>query len=312
MLLYYFIVLVALLSFVLGGASGTRQGNATLKGMERPVPDSKTLWCKAVSKGTTFLNAMSYSNFDAGQAFIPPIMSARSQWGLSYFHRGAVTSTRSHRLNDAIENTTAIGGLPISFAPKYTGLAGVDKRATGATLIMGVNSKDRRERIQSSHLRRRSQAKTCADRAKDMQPAVPTDQFPAIKASSDLLWALRQEETNISKAASNINFFMSLSIETPDTLMILMRALKQVGSKLTKAGKIFDIAGTIFDIAGTIFDIAGTIFDMTGEQGKAILGSPNAVAFAYFLINHEAVLRNKIIDSVDFMECETNDKSPCM
>jgi hypothetical protein len=41
-------------------------------------------------------------------------------------------------------------------------------------------------------------------------------------------------------------------------------------------------------------------------------GSPNAVAFAYFLITHKPQLGNKIIDAVRVMECETSHRSPCM
>ena len=47
-----------------------------------PTPANDYLWCKAVSKGTTLLNAMSYSDIDAGRVFMPPRHSARSLWSL--------------------------------------------------------------------------------------------------------------------------------------------------------------------------------------------------------------------------------------
>lgn len=40
------------------------------------------LWCKAVAKGVTLLEAMSYSDADAGKTFMPPRHSARSLWSL--------------------------------------------------------------------------------------------------------------------------------------------------------------------------------------------------------------------------------------
>ena len=47
-----------------------------------PAPANEYLWCKAVDKGTTLLDAMSYSDADAGQTFVPPRHSAQSLWSL--------------------------------------------------------------------------------------------------------------------------------------------------------------------------------------------------------------------------------------
>jgi hypothetical protein len=49
---------------------------------DTPEPASDALWCKAVAKGTTLLNAMSYSDSDAGRTFTPPLKSAQSFWSL--------------------------------------------------------------------------------------------------------------------------------------------------------------------------------------------------------------------------------------
>jgi hypothetical protein len=49
---------------------------------DTPEPASDALWCKAVAKGTTLLNAMSYSDSDAGRTFTPPLKSAQSFWTL--------------------------------------------------------------------------------------------------------------------------------------------------------------------------------------------------------------------------------------
>lgn len=47
---------------------------------EVPPPASEELWCKSVAKGTTLLNAMSYSDADAGRTFRPPRASAQSDF----------------------------------------------------------------------------------------------------------------------------------------------------------------------------------------------------------------------------------------
>lgn len=45
-----------------------------------PLPASDELWCKSVSKGTTLMNAMTYTDEDAGQIFSPPRDTARSDY----------------------------------------------------------------------------------------------------------------------------------------------------------------------------------------------------------------------------------------
>lgn len=87
-----------------------------------------------------------------------------------------------------------------------------------------------------------------------MDPPVPEDDFPPLKSSSDIMWAL-WEKLVLSDAAlenkGNIKFFMSLSVENEETLTILKRALDQVSSDLTREGRTFD---------------------MSTEEGRAILG----------------------------------------
>lgn len=47
-----------------------------------PPPASDELWCKAVTKGTTLFNAMSYTDADAGAQYSPPRTTAESPWKL--------------------------------------------------------------------------------------------------------------------------------------------------------------------------------------------------------------------------------------
>lgn len=92
------------------------------------------------------------------------------------------------------------------------------------------------------------------EKAKSLQPPVPQNQLPALRSSSDMMWALWEKDVLLNvhlEDRGNINFFMSLSIENEDTLRILRRAFNQVNSDLTRVGRIFD---------------------MTTEEGRAILG----------------------------------------
>lgn len=65
-----------------------------------------------------------------------------------------------------------------------------------------------------------------------------------------MIWAL-WELNVILGHTTNVNFFMTVSIENEDTLAIIRRALAQKNTDLTRPGYIFD---------------------MTTEEGKAILG----------------------------------------
>ncbi|KAF1841088.1 uncharacterized protein K460DRAFT_410480 [Cucurbitaria berberidis CBS 394.84] len=285
---------------------------------EVPTPANEQLWCKSVAKGTTLLDAMSYSDADAGRVFSPPRPSARSLWSLEHLkpwgwniypnkgpdwcnwesdgYWGFANFIRSKGISD---KCVADGGLwDVSIVmhaemsdiepddQKYKGPDGRERRITAAEYNIGINGK------QGGVIAFKRYGP--AQRAKILEPPVPEDQFPPLKSSSDIIWALWEKHVLPNaelKDKGNINFFMSLSIENKDTNQILKRALNQANSDLTRAGRTFD---------------------MSTEEGRAILGSPNAIAFAYFLIQHKAELGNKIIDAVHAMECETSHQSPCL
>ncbi|KAL6708398.1 hypothetical protein ACN47E_002661 [Coniothyrium glycines] len=278
-------------------------------------PADDGLWCKAVAKGTTLVKAMSYDDSDAGALFQPPMGSATSHWSVDHLPLWSWTLERESRRDWCNWEADGYFGIANFFRAlgisyrciqyggnwaisevlhgdrfsetkfedqTYRGPDGRTRRFTGAEFYMGVSGIDGGVITLGRH--------GCADQASKLNPPVPPDQYPAMKQSSDLLWALWENDVRIEKQ-SNINFFLSVSIENDDTLQIIKRALDQIGTKLTRAG---------------------TIFDMSSEEGKAILGSPNAVAFAYFLIQHKAVLGTKMISEVHVIQGETEHKSPCL
>lgn len=90
----------------------------------------------------------------------------------------------------------------------------------------------------------------CEDRAKYFDPPIPADEFPLLKQSSDMLWALWELDVPIAQRG-NINFFISLSIENKATLQIIKRALDQTEKQLSPNP---------------------VVFDMSSEEGRAIMG----------------------------------------
>lgn len=98
-------------------------------------------------------------------------------------------------------------------------------------MYMGVNGKEGGVVALKRH--------GCKDRGDELDPPVPADQYPELKQSSDILWALWEEDVE-SRYQSNINFFLSLSIENEQTVQIINRALAQQHSTLSSVGKIFD------------------------------------------------------------------------
>ncbi|KAF2856443.1 hypothetical protein T440DRAFT_550791 [Plenodomus tracheiphilus IPT5] len=283
-----------------------------------PEPASEALWCKSISKGTTLLNAMSYTDADAGKTFNPPRPFARSFWDLSlpspwgwsinlanlqdfcdfepepkgYWGMGPFL--RSKGLS---AKCTSEGGKWVvsqvfhgDYSEKYESVdeqtyVGPDqrrRRMTAAEFIMALNGNDGGCITFSRH--------GCEIRAADLQPPVPPADFPSLRQSSDVLWALWEKDVSPDQRG-NINFFLTLSIENTATLQVIRRALEQTKRQLTQTP---------------------AIFDMTTEEGRAILGSPNAIAFAYMLIQHKDVFVNRIIDRVEVMEGLTSHKSPIM
>ncbi|KAH7388663.1 hypothetical protein BKA66DRAFT_440340 [Pyrenochaeta sp. MPI-SDFR-AT-0127] len=285
-----------------------------------PQPANEELWCKSVAKGTMLLNAMSYSDADAGQLFMPPRDSARSYWELDDLeewaynvyvepdpawcrwdkggHWGVANFFRSRGISDKCREHGGLWELSLIYHgegyrandpskvelvnQKYTAPDGVQRRPTGARFHMAVNGAQGGIIALSRNGPKENGAR--------LKPPVPADQMPILQSSSDIMWGLWQHDVD-REDLDNIHFFMALSIVNEATLKVLKRAFNQRNSDLNKVG---------------------LIFDMTTEEGKAILGTPNAIGFAYFLIQHKAELGNKIIDGAHVMECETDHKSPCI
>ncbi|KAF2832786.1 hypothetical protein CC86DRAFT_414326 [Ophiobolus disseminans] len=143
-----------------------------------------------------------------------------------------------------------------------------------------------------------------------LQEVHPTDhkasKLPEMQRSSDMMWA--QWEFHVPEdKRSNIQFFITVSIENPTTLALMRRALNERGKELTRKVERFE---------------------MSTDQGKALLstrreamefkvlikvpGSPNGAGFAHFLIQRKAEVGLKQIEAVWVFECSTGSKTPCL
>ncbi|KAL1603492.1 hypothetical protein SLS60_005079 [Paraconiothyrium brasiliense] len=76
----------------------------------------------------------------------------------------------------------------------------------------------------------------------------------------------------------NIKYFWTQQVANSESASIIASALKMWGKELTKW--------------------PGATWSMESDEGKALLGSPNAISFGYFLISHKKELGNKKITKV--------------
>ncbi|KAJ4345209.1 uncharacterized protein N0V89_011338 [Didymosphaeria variabile] len=97
-------------------------------------------------------------------------------------------------------------------------------------------------------------------------------ELPALRSSADLLWGLWcRDNPNIK----NIKYFWTQQVANPETASIIASALKMWGKEVT--------------------GWPGATFSMESDEGLALLGSPNAISFGYFLTSHKKELGNKRI-----------------
>jgi hypothetical protein len=87
---------------------------------------------------------------------------------------------------------------------------------------------------------------------KERQPAVAGGELPAVRAFSDVAWLSWK---NMADDIKDLNYFMSLSINNPETAAIISRAVREV-----------------MPDARSFPEWSGYKFDTKTPQGQAILG----------------------------------------
>ncbi|KAF2131799.1 hypothetical protein P153DRAFT_383888 [Dothidotthia symphoricarpi CBS 119687] len=276
------------------------------------APNIDKLWQDAICRGERFLRLMSYSDYDAGQSMNPPANTAQSQWSLDDlekwgyridsvpeasrdFEPGGYWGIGPHLRRALVsDKCNEEGGLwtasqimhdkvhfPTPEQEWYQGPDGGWRRSTGARFTMMVNPQGG---IIAQY------RKGIAPAAKDRVPPVEDYQLPPLAKSSDMMWALWERDI-LPDSRRKVQFFISLCVTNEETTKIIYRALREVGQPLS----------------GTPYK-----FEMTTDQGKAVLGSPNAVGFAHFLIQHKGQLGLKSIANAYVFYSQTWHECPCL
>jgi hypothetical protein len=110
-------------------------------------------------------------------------------------------------------------------------------------------------------------------------------ELPALRTSADLLWGLWYRDNPDLK---NIHYFWAQNVANAQTAGIIASALKIWGKELS--------------------GWPGVTFYMDTDEGMALLGSPNAISFGYFLVSHKRELGNKRITKAQVFWGNENSK----
>jgi hypothetical protein len=113
------------------------------------------------------------------------------------------------------------------------------------------------------------------------------DELPALRSMADLLWGFWFRNNPDIK---NIKYMWSQGVTNEQTATIIATALKNTGKEMD--------------------GWPGTTFDMNTPEGQALLGSQNAVAFAYLLISHKQELGNLAITKAQVFWGNEKDTKP--
>ncbi|KAF1360403.1 hypothetical protein EJ07DRAFT_114939 [Lizonia empirigonia] len=177
------------------------------------------------------------------------------------------------------------GTLPEEANQKYKA-EGKEYRVTGAYSRIGINRVDGIVYF----LHRRSPEKA-AEMLWDESSPDPAA-LPKLRSSSDLAFGLWNRVS--ASDSRKIEMFMSVNIVNEDAEEIIKRALETVD-------------------VDEVQPWPGTDFDTTADAGKALLGSPNGLGAAYFLLQHHKQLGGaKSINKVKIVTCEDGGGDPCL
>ncbi|KAF2125301.1 hypothetical protein P153DRAFT_256392, partial [Dothidotthia symphoricarpi CBS 119687] len=261
-------------------------------------------WTNAVCKGHKYMNAMRVNEYKAYE-FVTPLRSyfdgtmesdfttwgwndetptltwktctfdkferAFSALGMNWASDKTGGDNRcfsiTHYDGPAIERKPN-GQLPYP-GQQYYKVHGLRHRATGAVALIGVNNV-----AGAIHFMNR---KSPLEAAKELWGVeqIPRIQLPLLGASSDIAWAFWNRA--MAGNLQNINKFFSMNIENPTTQLLIERAV-----------------GTMDELPWP-----GKTFRADDERFYALLGSPNSLGAAWFLIQHKRQLGgNKIITSI--------------
>ncbi|KAF9696050.1 hypothetical protein EKO04_006280 [Ascochyta lentis] len=276
---------------------------------------SDEVWEKARCKGANFMRSMRGSDREAGSLFRPPRDSAAAgfeeyddiqKWGWEYasdehvsdfkywgidgalrdlgidtkcsdqggsfecmtFHHGREDDSDYYDDSDDSDEDDHKNRIPID-QDTYN-VDGRIYRKTGGHYCLGFEG----QKGVIIAMDRRSPKSA----GKKRSPVIEGDDLPALRASSDIAWLVWKK---LSKDVQNLNYFLSLSICNEETQTIVSRAIQEYMPE-----------------AEAFVPWTGHEISTDTPQGQAILGTPNAQAFCYMLLQHKATLGNLYISRV--------------
>ncbi|KAF2126257.1 hypothetical protein P153DRAFT_323485 [Dothidotthia symphoricarpi CBS 119687] len=121
-------------------------------------------------------------------------------------------------------------------------------------------------------------------------PKVEGDQLPKLQSFSDVAWS---KWVSTAGKPTTMRYFLSLAIGNFETRSVI--------------GKILNDARNTWQPAWP-----GVTFSTDTPQGAALLGTPNALAFSYFLIQHKSGLGNLRISKVTIFKDGRRFADPCL
>ncbi|KAF2733103.1 hypothetical protein EJ04DRAFT_416937, partial [Polyplosphaeria fusca] len=172
-------------------------------------------------------------------------------------------------------------GEDVPFDEQEYTVNGKKYRATGAHLLMGMNTKNGVIITMEAYAARYAAA--------TRHPPIPFSVLPALKHISDLQYLVWEAMANEKRHAVNgIHYILLAAISNIETLRLIHRALTNVGK-------------TLQPWPGLVF---GT--GQNRPEGNAILASPHGLAVAFFLLQHRATLGYMYVDNVRVFAADTD------
>ncbi|KAJ8117173.1 hypothetical protein OPT61_g1559 [Boeremia exigua] len=244
------------------------------------------IWENAKCKGTNFIRAMRSSDRDAGRIFKPPRDSAASEfehldfdaaekWGWDFTDKKIAGDFKAWGLDHVLRD--------LGLSDKCYGWGG---SLDCITFLHGLNQDEDGDWVPDDStyivdgqtyliiaLDRDSPRST----GRQLTLPVEGDGLPAIQASSDIMWLYWKTYLK----PKSLNYFLTTWILNAESQGIISRAIRGV----LPDAQSFPAWG-------------GYDFDTDTPEGRALLGTPNAQAFSYLLLQHKSTLGNLYISSI--------------
>ncbi|KAI8943557.1 hypothetical protein NX059_001554 [Plenodomus lindquistii] len=275
--------------------------------------------CKC--KGQAFLHAMQSSDADAGKLFTPARSSASSPhtdpaelttwnwqtskvsptmrnfekaWGVDHVLRALGTSDKAVEDGGTVnvvtithgnagDNGGGYGNKVYNDQPEYT-VGGTQYRVTGGEYTYGFDP---------SGVILAMNRKSPKFAGLERKPKIEgTTSLPTLQSFSDVAW-LHGSAVSSSGEPKTMRYFLSLSITNIETRGVI--------------GRILSAAGL-----GEVPGWPGWDADTSTDAGAALLGTPNALAFSYMLIQRKAKLGNLRIAKVTVFKDSKKFPDPCL